>query len=103
MVEASICSCGQLTTPPRRSCLKCGRIMKAIELENKGKILTYTTLHAVPEGFQAPLDIVMVELDKGAKLLCRYRGDPKPEMGMDVNLKKERDQYYCEPIKGEND
>lgn len=100
MVEASQCSCGEVTAPPRKSCLKCGRIMKAIELESRGNILTYTILYAVPEGFNAPLNLVMVELEKGAKLLCRYRGDSVPEIGMDVNLKKEKDHHYCEPIKG---
>ena len=62
--------------------------MEERELSGKGKVMTYTVLHAVPEGFrgQAPLLLAVIQLDEGVRVLAQLT-DVKPEkatIGMPV-------------------
>jgi uncharacterized OB-fold protein len=97
MVEGFICKCGEITASKRTTCIKCGNKLDQIKLPDSGKILTYTVLHAVPEGFDPPLSLVMVKLEKGAKLLCSYNGESKLKTGMDVAIGEKNGLYLCKP------
>jgi uncharacterized OB-fold protein len=37
---------------------------------DEGKVLSYVSLKVQPEDHKEPLDIVMVEIDNGPKLVC---------------------------------
>lgn len=37
---------------------------------DEGKVLSYAHLQIPPEGFDTPLDLAMVEIEKGPKLVC---------------------------------
>jgi uncharacterized OB-fold protein len=70
--------------------------MKNAEFENLGSILTYTTLHAPPEGFEGPIRIAMVELKEGAHLVCSVKGHRDMSIGDDVTVQSEGELYFCE-------
>jgi len=65
-------NCNQVYFPPRSFCPRCRRKSKITEykLEGKGEVLTYTTIHAPPEGFgtQAPYIMAIVKLNDGPKI-----------------------------------
>ncbi len=65
-------SCGALHFPPRADCDQCmSSDMEWMDRESKGKIVTYTTIHVGPTGFEdvVPYTICMVELEGGGRLL----------------------------------
>ncbi|MFC2002641.1 Zn-ribbon domain-containing OB-fold protein [Chloroflexota bacterium] len=60
--------CGNINVPPKMVCGKCvSTDMEVVELGDKGKIQTFTTINVASEGREAevPYTIVMVELDEG--------------------------------------
>jgi len=73
-IEASKCNkCGALHYPPRIVCDKCGsRDLSKITLNEEGRVITYTLIYSVPEGFrdQAPLPLAIVELKSGTRILA---------------------------------
>lgn len=44
--------------------------MEIVALSNRGVVQSYTTLQMPPEGFEAPLSLALVELEKGVLILC---------------------------------
>lgn len=44
--------------------------MEKLNLSPQGTVLSFTTLHNPPDGFQAPLSMALVELEHGALILC---------------------------------
>ncbi len=62
--------------------------MDPIELDNHGTVVSHTTLHMPPEGFEPPLTMALVELEYGAVALCLAK-DPselRVNIGDRVNL-----------------
>jgi uncharacterized OB-fold protein len=45
--------------------------MAVRELDGAGEVVTHTTVHVVPEGFQAPIRVGLVRLDAGGQVLAR--------------------------------
>lgn len=74
-MDASRCQCGKVSVPPRDRCPLCGRGMERTEVSNKGRLLSYTVVHVVPEGFDAPRSVALVQLGSGARVLCEMEGD----------------------------
>jgi uncharacterized OB-fold protein len=65
--------------------------MSNIEVDNRGKLLSYTIVHVVPEGFEAPRAVALVELVSGARVLCSIdKGHP---LDSDVEVVPEGDGY----------
>jgi len=96
MIPGARCQCGKNIVPFRKLCPACGKAMEEMEFENAGTVLTHTTLHAAPEGFEAPIRIAMVELEGGAKLLCSIKHDKELTIGEEVVVKREGERYFCE-------
>ena len=71
-LKASKCHCGKVCIPPKTRCPLCGKIMDQNELVNRGKVLTFTTLHVAPEGFTPPIRVALVQLDDGPKVFCTF-------------------------------
>jgi uncharacterized OB-fold protein len=73
-IPSSKCrSCQRVIVPPRGTCPYCGLsagVMEKLSLSPQGTILSFTTLHMPPDGFQAPLSMALVELEQGALILC---------------------------------
>jgi len=77
-------SCNSTYFPPRAECIKClapESDMEWVDYSGKGKILTYTTIHAAPTGFEnkAPYIIVVVDLEEGGRLLALFEDDAENE------------------------
>ncbi|MFX0045786.1 MAG: Zn-ribbon domain-containing OB-fold protein [Candidatus Hermodarchaeota archaeon] len=73
-IKASKCHlCEKVIVPPRRICPYCGDKtgeMPHVRLKSRGSVLSYTILEMPPDGFDPPLVLALVELEKGAVVLC---------------------------------
>ena len=98
MIEGGRCKCGKNIVPFRKLCPSCGNAMNKVEFENVGSILTYTTLHSPPEGFEGPIRLAMVELKEGVHLVCSVKGDRDVKIGDGVIVKRDGELYFCEHV-----
>lgn len=96
MIEGSECKCGKKLVPYRNVCPSCGKKMSKTEFKDNGTVLTYTTLYAVPEGFEGPIHLAMIGLDEGANLICGYEGKEELSIGNQVKVKKKGELHICE-------
>ena len=88
--------CDTIYFPPRAECVKClapESEMEWKEFSGKGKLLTYTTIHVAPTGFEekVPYMIGVVDLNEGGRLLA-WVEDPledesKLKLGIEVMIK----------------
>jgi len=91
-IQASHCKrCSRTIVPPRDICPYCGTAageMAREKVGSRGTILSHTTLQQPPEGFTPPLTMALVELDKGAVVLClaASNDDSGPEIGDSVDI-----------------
>ncbi len=99
MIEGSECECGKKVIPSRKICPMCGKSMIKKEFKEKGTVLTHTTLYAVPEGFEAPIKLAMIEIENEANLICSYEGKEDLKIGDKVKIKKKGNINICEIIK----
>ena len=63
--------CGKIHLPPRPLCDKCySQQFTWMEIQGKGKLLTYSIIHIAPQQFQqlAPYAVGIIELENGLKL-----------------------------------
>ena len=98
MIKGAECKCQKKVVPYRNICPRCGKSMAMAEFEEKGTVLSQTTLHAVPEGFEGPIKLAMIQVQGGANLICRYEGERDLRIGEKVSIKSMDELYYCEPI-----
>lgn len=87
------CRCGFATVAERPRCPRCGKLMEPSEWPDEGKVLSFTRLHAVPEGFEDPCNLVLVGVHKGPKVVCwtsgvLHEGDP-------VTIQENKGRYFC--------
>lgn len=68
MLLGSACACGRVFLPPRERCISCSSSTYPTEFSGEGTILTYTVLNVVPEGFEPPLILGMIQLDGVGKI-----------------------------------
>jgi uncharacterized OB-fold protein len=99
MIKGSKCECGKFVIPKRMICPACGKRTTDMEFESKGTILTHTTLHAPPQGFEGPIRLALVELGEKANLMCTIKGEKDVNIGEEVLVGSEGDMYFCEPLK----
>jgi hypothetical protein len=84
--------CGQLYFPPRADCPNdLSADMKWEELSEKCKLLTYTTAHFAPTGFQedVPYILALAQCEEGVKVYARLSKDLNEDeirIGMDLKL-----------------
>ena len=83
-------ACGKLYFPPRADCIDClSDEVEWIPLSGRGKLITYTTAHFAPAGFEAPYTLALAELEEGVRVFTRVSRDVKEDeirIGMDVKL-----------------
>ena len=91
-IKASSCpECDKVIVPPRNLCPYCrhkSTTTNIVELNNEGKVLSFTELHMPPEGFTPPMKMALVELELGAVVLClgEENTDFEVEIGSAVEL-----------------
>ncbi len=62
-----------------------------------GEIVSFTVLHAAPEGFRSPLNIALVELEGGAPFVCHGAETRGMKIGSSVAIHAIADVYYVAP------
>lgn len=74
LLQTTRCThCGRISFPPRPDCPDClAHGWEWQQLEPHGKLYTRTRIHVVPEAYidSAPLDVGIVDLDMGVRLVC---------------------------------
>ena len=76
LVGAKCSACGELMFPPRAGCIKCSSDKLTEEkMPNSGQILTWTTIHVSPDGFEAPYTVALVRLENGVVVPGQIVGD----------------------------
>ncbi len=85
-------SCGHESFPPRADCSNCmSGDFEFKELSGKATLVTFTTIHAAPTGFEdvAPYTIGLVDLKETGRLLAWF-GDTIPrdtiKIGMELQV-----------------
>ena len=92
------CRCGFATVSTKMKCPRCGKLMKSAEWADEGRVLSFTSLHAIPEGSQQPHDLVLVQLHKkGPKIVCW--SSSKLKEGDIVSVTDIHGRYFCQPAK----
>ncbi len=92
----SKCKCGFSTVSSRKVCPRCGRIMVQAEWPDKGRVLSFTRLRALPEGLKEPHNLALVGIEEGPKLVCWTKenlNENDPVTIEDVNGK-----YFCNAV-----
>ena len=84
-IRVSVCEkCKETIVPPRARCPNCREEMTVREVGGTGSVVTHTTVHVVPDGFQAPIRVGLVRLDAGGQVLAR--SEVELELGMRVSV-----------------
>ena len=89
LIGTQCSKCKQLHMPPRVAC-KCGNEkMEKFKFSGNGKIVSYTVIHAAPEGFekQSPYAVALIQLDEGPVISSQVVGDKELlEIGVPVKM-----------------
>lgn len=94
-IPASRCTrCGRVVAPPVPVCPDHPKPMEPASLEGYGEVISYTTLHAAPEGFRSPLHMALVALDGGARLFCHGAETRGLRIGSRVAVEEVDQVYY---------
>lgn len=68
-------NCKNIMFPPRYICPTCRRIgkLEPYKLSGRGKVFSYTVVHAAAEGFedQVPYVLAIIELEEGPRLTAQ--------------------------------
>jgi len=95
MIEGFECKCGYKTISKNIDCPRCGRTMSPRKFFDEGKILSYVKLGVMPEHHIQPMDLAMVEIDEGPKIVCW--ADAGLKMEQRVKVLKTDDILWCSP------
>lgn len=89
------CKCGFATVADKRKCPRCGKTMTAAEWPDEGKVLSFEELQVIPEGFEAPSNLVLVSIEKGPKVIC-WTAD-RLKVDDDVTISEKGGRLVCSP------
>ena len=94
-LAASRCPrCRRVVVPPAAHCPFHAVSMEATTVAPVGEVVSFTTLHAPPEGFRAPLHIALVELDGGARVFCHSDDTSGIKIGSSVSIEELDSIFY---------
>ncbi len=71
---ARCAACGTVSTPPsiHPHCINCGGTdLEVVRLARRGRVQTFVVNQTMPPPFQAPLPLVVLDLDDGARLMVQ--------------------------------
>jgi len=94
-IDGSRCPrCALVVAPPEAYCPRHPVAMTPAALPGVGEIVSFTTLHAAPEGFRSPLHIALVELQGGARFVCHGSETRGVKIGSRVAIEAIDHIYY---------
>ncbi|MHB8671008.1 MAG: Zn-ribbon domain-containing OB-fold protein, partial [Acidimicrobiales bacterium] len=85
LLGARCVDCGVISTPPsvHPACIVCGGAkLEAVPLARRGSVHTFVVNHTMPAPFVAPLPLVVVDLDDGARLMVQGLADDATALGI---------------------
>jgi uncharacterized OB-fold protein len=87
--------CGTISTPPsiHPTCINCGASqLDVVALARRGRVQTFVVNQTMPPPFQAPLPLVILDLDDGARLMVQGSPADAPDLavGDEVTLSLRR-------------
>ena len=92
-ISGTICkNCGTFHFPPRGDCVQCpSSEIDWKEISGDCKLVTYTTIHAAPSGFEdeKPYTLAMVDLEEGGRALGWIEGKNEEDLSVGMTLKLE--------------
>ena len=84
-------NCGTVYSPPKMDCSNChSSDMEWLEVKGKGRLISYSTLHFAPSGFEddLPYTVALAEFEEGARIFGRLSKEiPQDEIEIDMELK----------------
>jgi DUF35 OB-fold domain, acyl-CoA-associated len=83
-----------VVAPPSAYCPRHPVRMTPAALSGVGEIISFTTLHSPPVGFRSPLQIVLVELEGGARFVCHGSETRGLRVGASVAIEAIDNVYY---------
>jgi uncharacterized OB-fold protein len=93
-------SCGWVSFPERKRICKYCRAAPAefeeLQMKPYGKIISFVIQHRLPEGFQTPLPIAVVELEEGARVYGEILECSPEEVKMGMEVEAELRVMYQE-------
>src|SRR5438445_134168 len=93
--STSPCSrCDAVVAPPATWCPWHPVPMTPTTVRGVGQVVSFTTLHAAPEGFRSPLHIAIVELEGGARFVCHGAETRGLRIGSIVAIEAVGNIYY---------
>jgi uncharacterized OB-fold protein len=69
--------CSKISFPESSMCAECGGVLSELKLSGSGNIVSWSTIHVSPEGFEPPYTVAIVELDEGLRICGQLVGDMK--------------------------
>ncbi len=90
LVGSKCNECGEKSFPPRADCANCmSGDFKLVKVKNRGKLVTFTTIHSPPDGFEdiAPYTLGLVDLDDGGRLLSWFENTEPDEIRIGMKVK----------------
>jgi hydroxymethylglutaryl-CoA synthase len=78
LLGARCVECGTINTPPsiHPTCIACGHDkFDDVALARTGTVQTYVVNQTMPPPFEAPLPLVVVDLDDGSRIMLQGTGD----------------------------
>jgi uncharacterized OB-fold protein len=72
--------------------------MKPEEWPDEGRVLSFTRLQAIPEGFEDPYNMVLVGIEEGPTLICWTSGTLKDKD--EVTITEVKGKCVCAPKSG---
>jgi len=73
-LERTECTeCGKINERTAETCYNCGaRDLSVVEMTPRGEVVTFIVQHHLPDVFDTPLPIAIVETPEGGKILGMY-------------------------------
>jgi len=99
LLGARCVDCGTVNTPPsvHPACTGCGGAkLEEIALARTGSVHTFVVNHTMPAPFLAPLPLVVVDLDDGARLMLQGTSDDATSLAIDDRVELVLRRYTVE-------
>lgn len=89
--------CGFVEFPePRKICKRCRQPSEFLEIQMKpyGRVISFVVQHRLPEGFETPLPLAVIDLEGGARVYGQMTECKPDEMKIGMSVEAEYRIFY---------